>query len=270
MTRIIFSDNGSLTDLSTKLDLYNTNTNEITIKASEDCILIGAYYPFNSKYIKTKAAATFATSPTIQYWTGSNGWTDCVEIIDETNGFMNSGFLSFVPNKDNSWSREDSSEIADLLGKVIYDLFWVKITFSVDSKINLSWIGELFSNDSDLGAEFPDLMRSQTLDSFSTGKTSWEEQHVIAGKILIDDLKSRKIISYKEQILDRKEFTLASVQKCASIIYSSFGDDFIDNKKECDIEYNKRLSKDIYNIDKTETAIVSTYTLEARQGRLTR
>lgn len=270
ITRVFFSDNGILSDLSQKLDDYKIGDSSLVIKAAEDSLLIGAYYPFNSKFFKIGAASSAVSVPSVQYWSGSNGWADSVEVIDETGGFKASGFISWTPDKDKGWMREDSDEIALLTGKVIYDLFWMKISFSADCTVTLDWIGELFSNDNDLGAEFPDLMRTQTLTSFETGKTSWEHQHVIAGKVLIDDLKSKKIISHKEQILDRKEFTLAAVQKCASIIYSSFGDDYIDNKKECDIEYKKRIDKDIYNIDKDESARVTPQTLESRQWRLTR
>ncbi len=270
MTRILFSDNGVLADISTALDDYKNGTKALTIKASEDCIYIGAYYPFNSKFFKMSVVATVESIPSVKYWTGSNGWKDAVEVIDETNGFKNNGFISWTPNRDNGWSREDTDDISELNSKMIYDLFWMKLSFSADTVINFSWIGELFSNDDDLGAEFPDLMRTQTLDSFETAKTNWEHQHVIAGKIIVDDLKSKKIISHKEQILDRKELTLASVQKCASIIYSSFGDDFENNKKNCELEYQKRIKKDIFNIDKDETALPTVQTLSIRQGRLYR
>ena len=270
MTRIIFSKAGVLSDLSTTLDDYKAGSSALTVVAADDFLLIGAYYPFNSKYFKLGVVASAITVPSVQYWTGSNGWEDAVEVIDETNGMKNSGFISWTPNKDNSWCRDDSDEITELTGKTIYDLFWIKMKFSVNATMTLDWVGELFSNDTDLGAEFPDLLRTQTLDSFETGKTTWEHQHVIAAKVLIDDLKSKKIISHKEQILDRKEFTLPCVQKCASIIYSSFGDDFIDNKKECDIEYAKRINKDIFNIDRTETALPNPIDMTMRQGRLYR
>lgn len=270
MTRVLFSDNGTISDLSTKLDDYKSGSESLTIVHTEDCIFIGAYYPFNSKFFKLGTVSSVVSNPSIEYWTGSSGWVEAVEVIDETNGFKNSGFISWTPDKTKGWIREDSDDIADISGKVIYDLFWIKISFSASCTMTLDWIGELFSNDNDLGAEFPDLLRTQTLTSFETGKTNWEHQHVIAGKVLVDDLKSKKIISFKEQILDRKEFTLAAVQKCAAVIYNSFGDDYVDNKKECEIEYNKRINKDIYNIDTCETAIPTVQTQETRQWRLTR
>lgn len=270
MTRVLFSDNGTIFDLSSTLDDYKNGSSELEVVASEDAIYIGAYHPFNSKFFKVKTAPTLSMEPTVKYWTGSNGWKDAVEVIDETNGLKTSGHITWTPNKDHGWTREDTTKITELSSKTIYDLFWLKITFSIDETVELSWIGELFSSDDDLGAEFPDLLRTQTLDSFETGKTNWEHQHVIAGKLLIDDLMSKKIINFKEQLLNRKEFTLASVQKCASIIYSSFGDDYIDNKKECDIEYKKRINKDIFNLDKQESAQVTVSSIVERQMRLTR
>lgn len=270
MNRVIFSDNGTLTDISAKLDDYNSGNQSLTITAAEDYLYIGAYYPFNSKYFKLKTVATNVAVPTIEYWTGSSGWAQAVEVIDETGGFKNSGYISWVPNKDNGWTREDTNKITALYSKVIYDLFWMRVKFSADTVIDFEWIGEVFSNDFDLGAEFPDLVRTQTLDSFSTGKTNWEHQHVIAAKVVIDDLKAKKIINFKEQILDRKELTLASVQKCAAIIYSSFGDDYADQRKEAELEYQKRLKKDIFNIDTNESAIISPETKTFRQGYLVR
>lgn len=270
MTRVLFSDNGVLTDLSVKMSDYNQGNQLLTITAAEDYIYIGAYYPFNAKFFKMKTVATIVSSPTIEYWTGGNGWKSSVEVIDETNGFKNNGFVTMVPNKDFGWTREDTNKITALYSKVIYDLFWMRIKFSADTVIDLEWIGELFSNDYDLGAEFPDLLRTQTLDSFKTGKTDWEEQHVIAAKVIIDDMKARKIINFKEQILDRKELTLAAVQKCAALIYSSFGDDYADQKKESELEYQKRLKKDIFNIDTAESATITPNTQTFRQGYLVR
>lgn len=270
MTKVLFSDNGVLEDISVKMSDYNQGNQSLTIKASEDYLYIGAYYPFNSKFFKMKTVATVASVPSIEYWTGSNGWKSAVEVIDETSGFKNNGFVSLVPNRDNGWTRDDTSMISELKTKVIYDLFWLRIKFSVDTVIDLEWIGEIFSNDYDLGGEFPDLLRAQTLDSFKTGKTDWEEQHIIAARVIVDDLKAKKIINFKEQILDRKELTLASVQKCAAIIYSSFGDDYADQRKDAELEYQKRLKKDIFNIDTEESAIVTPQSQTFRQGYLVR
>lgn len=268
--KILLSKNGTLNDLTQVLDDYKNGSSLIQINHTEDKIYIGAIHPFNSKFFKLKTPSEINLSSKIEYWTGSNEWKEVVELNDDTEGMMKSGFISFVPNKDFGWVREDTNKIDALYSKVIYDLFWMRLSFNVSGEIELSWVGELFSNDDDLSNEFPDLLRSQTLDSFETGKTNWEAQHVVAAKLIIDDLRSKKIIDHKEQLLDRKEFTLASVQKCASIIYSSFGDDYIDNKKECDIEYKKRISKDIFNIDKNQSAQVNVQSITQRQMRLSR
>lgn len=268
--KILLSKNGTLTDLTTILDDYKNGSSEIEINHTQDAIFIGAIHPFNSKFFKIKTPAVSSLLPKIEYWTGSSDWKEAIELIDETEGLTKSGFITIVPNKDHGWIREDTNRIAALYSKVIYDLFWMKISFGASDTVELSWVGELFSNDDDLSNEFPDLLRSQTLDSFETGKTNWEAQHVIAAKLIIDDLRSKKIIDYKEQLLDRKEFTLASVQKCASIIYSSFGDDYLNNKRECDIEYKKRISKDIFNIDRNQSAQVNTQSITQRQTRLSR
>ena len=93
---------------------------------------------------------------------------------------------------------------------------------------------DIFSNDSDLGSEFPDLVLSATMTAFATGKTSWEEQHVRAAEILIKDLKKVKGIHSSSQILDHNDFRLASVCKVAEIIYTAFGNDYLEQKYDSD------------------------------------
>lgn len=273
--RLLFSDNGTITDYSKNVHDYGKTSQAVSFKPSEDAFYLGAYWPFNSKFFKFTTAFLSSLVPVkVEYWTGSSGWKEAVEVIDETDGLTSSGFISWNPDKDFGWMRDDTDMVADLTTVVIYDLFWMKMTLdasiTADVTASLSYVGELFSDDRVLAYEYPDLVRAQTLSSFKIGKTDWEEQHILATKIILDELRAKKVITFKEQILDRREFELASVSKCAEIIYSSFGLDFADYKDKAYLEYKKRMNKDIFNVDKNQTAQVNPQTLSSRQGYFTR
>jgi hypothetical protein len=196
--------------------------------------------------------------------------------VDETKGFTQSGFIYFVPDKDTGWAQEstndDGSVVTGLTTVKIHDLYWLRIKSSANWSANtiLSWVGQKFSDDDDLRSELPDLVRSAMLTSFEAGKTTWEEQHVKAAEIIAQDLVTSNIIDFKEQILIKEEFMLASVQKVAELIYSSFGDDYAVRRENARVEYGKRMNKSIYRVDKNANAILSSAEESARQGFLGR
>lgn len=261
--RIFYSDNSVLSDWSVALNNYHTGTKTFTLVAIEDAIYIGARFPFNHLYFKLNTANENASTMTISYWDSST-WREAVEVIDETEGFTKSGFVKFVPNKTYGWVKEDTnyagSTVTGLTSVEIYDLYWLKITFSADmSESVISWCGNKFSDDNDLGSEYSDLVRASMISAFEAGKTDWEEQHIRAAKIIINDLVSKGIIIEKEQILDREDFKLAAVSKCAEIIYLGLGEDYRERANSAREEYRTRLNSAMPRIDKDKNAIEDDY-----------
>ena len=172
-TRILFSDNGTIRDLTTNLSKYKSGTETIDYVTAEDAIYVGSRYPFNGFYLKMGSTVNAVSAEmSIEYWSGrSRSFQSAVEVIDETNAFSNSGHITFVTDKDEGWVREDTSsdqggqEIEELNTVRIYDRYWAKITFNqtLTVGVELSFVGQKFSNDDDLGAEYPDLNRSTML-----------------------------------------------------------------------------------------------------------
>lgn len=254
--RIIYSKNGVLEDFSTALNSYHTGTKTLTFTAIDDAIYISSRLPLNHIYIKASKFNLDDVNMKVSYHSG-NYWSDTVELIDSTNGLKESGFIQFTPNRNKSWAMvTDTSTVTELAGITIYDQYWIKIEFDADlTEVTLDWIGNLFSDDSDLGIEFPDLIRSNTLTSFKTGKTNWQEQHVKAASIIIGDLVNKGVIKGVGQILDWRDFTNASVSKVSEIIFTAFGDDYVDNVISSRREYSDRLSKRLNRVDQNNNAI---------------
>ena len=262
--RFIYSNNGTLSDYSVQLENYHSGSLTCTLVAAEDAIYIGSRLPFNHLYFKVDTANSNASVMSISYYSG-NGWTSVVDIIDETSSggksLAQSGFVTWTPNKNTGWHREDTENITALSDVTIYDLYWLKISFSADlsADVDLSWCGQIFADDNDLGSEYSDLARSAMISAFETGKTTWQEQHVTAAQVIVQDLIGKGLIIEKEQILERNDFKLAAVSKCAEIIYGGLGDDYKDNKEAARNEYRSRLGKILPKVDKDRNAIENDY-----------
>lgn len=256
--RILYSNNGTIEDLSVALNNYASGTKAISFVASEDAIYIGSRLPFNHIYFKLSSPSSTSVSMSVQYYDGT-AWVNTVELIDETSGFSSSGFVQFTPDRQKNWMMRSTNyageSVLGLTSVVVYDLYWVKVTFSGDFDATLAWVGNLFSNDSDLGVEYPDLVRPSTIANYKPGKTNWEEQHVRAAQILIDDLVNKNVICGAGQILDWREFTNASIHKVAEFAFNAFGDDYIENVVSARKEYNERLSRRLNRIDRNNDAV---------------
>jgi len=275
-TRVLYSDDGTITDITNQMSNYHSDTYTFSgFVASEDYIYVGNVAPFNHFYLKMDTASVASTTMTVEYWSG-NDWREMVEINDETNGLTGNGFITFVPDRNYSWVDADTNgqgqQITGLTSLTIYDKYWIRISFNNDLTADcvISWIGQKFSNDNDLGSEFPDLVRSSVLTAFESGKTDWEEQHVRAAEIIVNELITKKVIFAKGQILERNSFMLSSVSKVAELIFNSFGDDYIDQKKDARNEFEKRIDKCIYDVDSNLDGELTDNEMSNRQGFMTR
>lgn len=263
--RVIYSDDGVIQDFSVNLDKYQTGTHAITFVAAEDKIFIGSRFPFNHIFIKLDGTSVNANASvmSVAYWDGSD-FQDVVELWDETSSggatLAQSGFVTWTTDKDKGWIREDTNhggnEVTGLTDVEIYDLYWCRLTVSADltADTTLSWLGQKFSDDHDLGAEHADVVRSGFIDAYESGKTDWEEQHVTAANLIIDDLIANKLIVDKNQILCREDLKSASVKKVANIIYTGMGADYVDDRDKAEEDYDNRINKVLPDTDKNRNA----------------
>lgn len=275
--RIIYSNNGVFTDLTKDLNRYQVGTSVVTDWiATQDYLYMGALAPFNHFYVKATAPSVVASNVmSIEYWDGTV-WVPAYKVDDETVGLTKSGYITFFPDKQKGWSSESTNDRGDqitgLTGLSIYDMYWmrVKLSLNIPLGFTLSWVGQIFSDDNDLASEFPDLVRAKMLLSFGALKTDWEEQHVKAAELIVQDLISSEVISWKGQLLVREEFTLASIQKVAQLIYNALGDDYLDQRDAAASEYKRRLDKSAFRIDNNSNALLSPQEAVSRTGFMSR
>lgn len=275
MIRVFQKSGATLTDLSNGLSKYRGPGIDLTY-SSGDYLYIGRDLPFNNFYLKlgTTVNAISATM-VLEYWDG-RAWVPTVEVIDETNALAQSGHVTFTPNREKGWNRESTSgsgeSITGLESVVIYDKFWLRISFSatLTPAIDVTWLGQIFSDDIDLYSEFPVLNSANLLSCWETGKTNWQEQHAKASEKMIQDLIHQGIIQSGEQILKRQSYNLAATSKTAELIFTGLGDDYTDDAVKARESYKDRLDLSIHPVDKNENAILDTKEKFERTGFLTR
>ncbi len=243
MKRVIYENDTTLQDFTYSLSDFYSGVEAFSFVAAEDKFYIGSTLPFNNIYIGMGAVVNASASVmSLKIWDGT-AWNSAVELHDATAvggaTLAQSGIIRFVPDKDKSWQMENTEDIPALSDITIYDRYWVEVSLSGDltANVELNWVGNIFSNDNNLGAEFPDLVRTNVLTAFESGKTNWDDQHQVAAIIIEKDLISKGKIQNSNQILTIEDLELAAVQKVAAIIYNALGDDYIDQYIAAEKEY---------------------------------
>jgi len=280
--RIVYSDNGTHTDLTNTLGDYNTGVQSLSIVASEDTVFIGSYLPFNHFYLKLGDRVNDqASSMNIRLWDGKE-WVDVAQVLDSTKTSTftlgQSGYVEFIPRKEKGWSRDDTvyvnggQKISGLGTSIIYEQFWAAMSFTANltSNLQMAWIGNVFSNDDDLGTEYPSLDRDVVRQAIDSSKSSYEKEHVYAGELLVKDLIFKNIIVNVSQILYKEDLKFASVAKTAELIFTSLGDDYKDDRAQAKSDYAERLNNCIPKIDTNLDGRLDDTEVVPKYGRITR
>lgn len=260
-SRIIHKDNATFVDASMGLTDLGGDGFALTFVVADDYLYIGSDLPFTHRYFKlgTTVNAAAATVSEIAIWEG-NAWAPAVDIQDGTkvgiSTLARSGVISWTTDRNENWQREETTEdIPDLATLKIYGLYWTRWQFTANltAAISLQYVGHRFANDADLALQYPDLMLTATLTAFKSGKTDWQDQHVLAAEEIIRYLQRHGELWSPNQILNWQRFTNAAVHKCAEIAYSAFsGEDMEVLRARAQSNYKIALNQGCYNVDRNQ------------------
>lgn len=256
--RILFSDNGTFSDFSPKLNDFAADSETMAFVAAEDHLYIGSDLPFNHRWFDVSTANSAASVVSVQIWDG-NEWQDAVDVVDQTSvsgvSLAQSGYISFNVDRNDSWAEESTTEdITNLTSQRIYDKYWARFIWSADlsGTTALKYIGFKFADDDDLQVHYPDLALSATKTAFESGKTDWNEQHFAAAEEILRHLVKKGIVWSKNQVLDYLQFNQAGVHKVAEIIMNAFGDDFEDNRVRAKQKFFEGMNLGVFRTDRDE------------------
>ena len=278
-SRTIWSDNGTINDLSVALGNFKSGAQVFPFVTAEDYLYIGSDFAFNHRYIDVSVVNDQSGTLSIDIWDGE-AWNAAEDIIDQTSvggvPLAQSGVISWVADDDELWSRENTNDDGDsvtgLTGVKIRDLFWARLKWSSDlnALTAINFIGHKFSDDNDLEVFYPDLTRTAVKAQFKAAKSDWNIQNIQAAEEIIKDLKRTRIIKSENQLLNWELFRDASVHKVAEIAFNAFGKDFFENRDAARALYKLELDKAIYHVDTNSNARLDVKERALTEGKLYR
>ncbi len=276
--RVIFSDNGTLYDRSVELGDYRSKTALFNYTTAQDYLFVGSYFPFNHKQFDISVANAVSSAVTVAIWDGSS-FNNAVDVMDETviagasASLAQDGIIRWSTNKSKTWARQsESTDVTGLSGTVIYDMYWVRFSWSatMTGTTALKYVGQKFSTDTILYTYYPDLNNSDLQGAFASGKTDWNDQHYMASEQIVRDSRKKNILKSSGQIIDESIFEEVSTHKVAEIIYHGLGTSYADLKKDAAIKYKESLDQGFLNIDYDNDANLSDDERYTKQGFLSR
>lgn len=262
--RFFLKKGSTFTDYSASIREFKTGSDVIDLTTT-DYFYIAQIMPFNHLYFKFATVNDQAANIVLEYWDGNN-WRVVANFLDETQlsgaSFGQDGYISFIPDRNYDWHQDDTvlnsgtEHITGLGSLSIYDMYWMRISFSADlnALTAIRWIGNKFSDDNDLYGLHPTLNRSDLLSSWESGKTDWEEQHVLAAQEIINTLRKKESIYSPGQILDRYEYRLCSIAKTAEMVYTGLGNSWENEAEKAMKKYNELMSFRNKRVDQNSNA----------------
>ena len=277
--RILWNDSGTLRDLTIDLNDFRNNE-QVFSYSTGDYLYIGSEAPFSFRYFDLGVLNTAPAEITVEYWRGNDTWHPAVDVLDETEGFTKSGYISWKTDRNSdSWTREqDSFDVTGLTGTVIYNMFWLRISFDVDLDVTteIDTINFKFSDDDQLYGRYPDLNNQLIKDNFERGfpsgtKTDWNEQHYIAAEAIVRDIKKKNYAFSGDQIIDFELFEEAGQHKAAELIYGAMGGEGYEmNRKRAREYYNDAMNQGFMRLDQNMNARLDCGEKQVRQVNLQR
>lgn len=270
--RIIWSDNGVIKDITNSVTGPLATGLIMDVKAATDKIYVGSILPFNHLFFDFQTVNNEASTITAEFWDGTQ-WVSMVDVVDETNGWFNHGKITWTVPRETSWVRElDSFDVSGLETTVIYNFYWLRLSFSADIKntTHPKFVGHRYSSDSDLFTFYPDLQQTALMEQYETGKVDWNTQCLMATEACLAYLKAKDIIKADSSILRPDILKVAAVHKTAEIIYAAFGEAYKNDKIEAKKSFEDAINLKFFQTDVDSNGRLTDIDRTISTGRLTR
>lgn len=216
-----------------------------------DEFFIGFKKPFTTRYFHFATANTEAATVSLEYWDGSD-WSDVEDLVDQTQGFQQSGFLSWQNPGD--WVALKQDPVSDR------ELFWVKLTVSANlsAGTSLQALLNLFCDNDLVSKYYPEIISDDRY--LPEGKSDFIEQYEAAKDLVVLRLKQSKIIEDESQIIDINEVAVASVHAFAWILLNPIAnsEEQEDRAKKARDNFNSELNEVRLDLDLDDSGVIET------------
>lgn len=262
--RVILIVGGVTTDLSSEVGSYGSGGGVLDLDVG-DAFYVASELPFNHRWFEVTEPNIIEAALSVSIWNGTS-FVAALDVADGTSvaktTLAKSGCISFTPDRRKpGWALADvSSDIAELAdAPIIYRMYWAKfeVTAAITVTTELLYVGQKFCSDDDLYQVYPDLNRTGLKTAFLAGKTDWSAQTIIASELIVDDLRQRRVVIRRDQIMDESLLRDACRHKTAEIIYRGLGNGHLDNRILAAKDYMTAMSKDFFEVDRTGDGIAT-------------
>lgn len=270
-SRVIYNDNGTLSEISREVSDLAEAGKTFAWVAAQDYLYIGAEMPFNHRHFQLGSAGgdvnAVAGNVSVDIWDGG-AWRAAVSVMDLTKNssgvsFAQSGKILWTPDRSYEWGLEESTEDmgSPLSSLKIYDKYWARLSFSGAFAFKLAYLGYKFSRDNDMRIYYPDLVRNDVWDAYfgdSTTRT-WDRLHIAAAEEIVQNLRNRRIVWSRNQILEPDQFAVAGAHKVAEMVYSPGALNQPEHMAEAVKKYNEVMGRLNFKVDKNGDGKIQRY-----------
>lgn len=225
---------------------------------TSDFFYLGFTHPFCTRYFNFKTLNTNSTNVKVEYYTTS-GWRSVEDLVDQTEGFTKSGFISWLNPGDWFWSEQ-----APIVHQSPYFLqgllkYWVRISVSADlsAGTELQSVLNLFCDASDFAVLYPEMLSDSRY--LPPGQTDFLPQFNAAKDLVVNRLKQSGKIREESQVLDINEVAYAAVHATAYLILFPIAEDDDTTKRRDDSfkAMNEQISRGVTVVDRDSSGDIT-------------
>lgn len=234
----------------TTLETNSNNSDTLAFNLStSDEFYLGFKKPFTTRYFNLSVVNSVSNSVSVKYWNGTQ-YTAVNDLVDQTVGFTQSGFLSW--QNATGWQESNQSPISD------HKLFWIEVT--VDTGLHadtvLQSVQNIFCDANLVRAYYPELITDASY--LPTGRTDFIEQFQAASRLVVQRLKQDGIIEDESQIIDVNDVCIAAVHAFAWIVLNPISQTDESKSKLSDIwdTFNNELNKSHASFDYDDSGVI--------------
>lgn len=260
----------------TILNTTETTSDTATLQSGElafvlltsDFFHVGFKGKFGARFFDMGTANTNAATLTLEYFDGTT-FQPLIDVIDQTNGFTKSGFISWLNVED--WQKNEQIPITSPDGDDI-ELFYIRIStdtnFSAGTTLNA--VINLFSDDEAIKPLYPELISDTRF--LPPNRTDFLDQHLEAKNRVVRRLNQKGIIKDESQIINVNDVSEAAAHAFADIVLSPIAtsEALITIRDDARRNFESELTRVNLGIDKNRDGKVSTTEERMDSGRLFR
>lgn len=175
---VVIDDGITVTDVSFDALSFGRDTFACALTSAAKYLYFGRYKPFSALYVEVGTANTQAQSEFhVEYWDGTQWVWLADNVIDDTKGFMRSGFVQFTPPTD--WAMKDIGP-----GERYFIRFVPSENFLAGCTVQ--GMNLVYADDQDLNTVYPGVLNYK-----HSNEVSFILRHEAARDRIVQDVRNR-------------------------------------------------------------------------------